>query len=216
MRKTLLLLFVLTICYQCKKQPAAPTGLVTEKAMVVSARVEASRIGSEIMEKGGNAFDAMVATEMALAVAYPFAGNLGGGGFIVYRKENGEVGGLDYREKAPLSAHKDMYLDSLGNVIPKMSTVGATAVGVPGTVAGVMAVHEKFGTLPLKDILEPVIALAKRGVIVTEKQAKRLESYKERFIEVNGDSTKFAANFKAGDTIKYPELAMTLQKISEQ
>ncbi|MEO0902828.1 MAG: gamma-glutamyltransferase, partial [Bacteroidota bacterium] len=199
-----------------KKQPATPTGLVTEKVMVVSARVEASRIGSEIMEKGGNAFDAMVATEMALAVAYPFAGNLGGGGFIVYRKENGEVGGLDYREKAPLSAHKDMYLDSLGNVIPKMSTVGATAVGVPGTVAGVMAVHEKFGTLPLKEILEPVIELAKRGVIVTEKQAKRLESYKERFIEVNGDSTKFAANFKAGDTIKYPELAMTLQKISEQ
>ncbi|MEM9362181.1 MAG: gamma-glutamyltransferase [Bacteroidota bacterium] len=216
MRKTLLLLFVLTVCYQCKKQAAAPTGLVTQKAMVVSARVEASRIGSEIMEKGGNAFDAMVATEMALAVAYPFAGNLGGGGFIVYRKENGEVGGLDYREKAPLSAHKDMYLDSLGNVIPNMSTVGATAVGVPGTVAGVMEVHEKFGTLPLKDILQPVIELAKRGVIVTEKQAKRLESYKERFIEVNGDSTKFAANFKAGDTIKYPELAMTLQKISEQ
>ncbi|MEM9076000.1 MAG: gamma-glutamyltransferase [Bacteroidota bacterium] len=216
MRKAILLLFVCTVCYQCKKQPAPPTGLVTEKAMVVSARVEASRIGSEIMEKGGNAFDAMVATEMALAVAYPFAGNLGGGGFIVYRKENREVGGLDYREKAPLSAHKDMYLDSLGNVIPNMSTVGATAVGVPGTVAGVMAVHEKFGTLPLKDILQPVIELAQRGVVVTEKQAKRLESYKERFVEVNGDSTKFAANFKAGDTIKYPELAKTLQKIAEQ
>ena len=216
MRKTLLLLFILSLSYQCKKQPATPTGLVTEKAMVVSAREEASKIGAEIMQKGGNAFDAMVATEMALAVAYPFAGNLGGGGFMVYRKENGEVGGLDYREKAPLSAHKDMYLDSLGNVIPNMSTVGATAVGVPGTVAGVMEVHDKYGTLPLEDILQPVIELAKRGVIVTEKQARRLENYKERFIEVNGDSTKFASGFKAGDTIKYPELAMTLQSILEK
>ncbi|TAI48912.1 gamma-glutamyltransferase [Flagellimonas allohymeniacidonis] len=215
MRKLILFLpFLLFI--HCKKQPAPPTGLVTEKAMVVSARVEASRIGSEIMEKGGNAFDAMVATEMALAVAYPFAGNLGGGGFMVYRKQNGEIGGLDYREKAPLSAHKDMYLDSLGNVVPDMSTVGATAVGVPGTVAGVIEVHEKFGSLPLSDILTPVIELAKRGVIVTEKQEKRLENYKERFVKVNGDSTKFASNFKAGDTIKYPELAATLQKIMEQ
>nr|WP_298998933.1 gamma-glutamyltransferase [uncultured Allomuricauda sp.] len=213
MKKTVLLLFILCLCYQCKKPSASPTGLVTEQAMVVSAREEASRIGSDIMRKGGNAFDAMVATEMALAVAYPFAGNLGGGGFMVYRKDNGEVGGLDYREKAPLSAHKDMYLDSLGNVIPNMSTVGATAVGVPGTVAGVMQVHEKFGALPLKEILQPVIALAKRGVIVTEKQAKRLDSYKERFIEVNGDSTKFASGFKMGDTIKYPELANTLESI---
>ena len=216
MRKLILVLPLLLLFIHCKKQPALPTGLVTENAMVVSARVEASRIGSEIMEKGGNAFDAMVATEMALAVAYPFAGNLGGGGFMVYRKQNGEIGGLDYREKAPLAAHKDMYLDSLGNVIPDMSTVGATAVGVPGTVAGVIEVHEKFGTLPLSDILTPVIALAKRGVIVTEKQQKRLENYKERFIKVNGDSTKFAGNFKAGDTIKYPELATTLQKIMEE
>nr|WP_299339150.1 gamma-glutamyltransferase [Allomuricauda sp.] len=215
MRK-LIFLLPLFLFVHCRKQPAPPTGLVTESAMVVSARVEASRIGSEVMEKGGNAFDAMVATEMALAVAYPFAGNLGGGGFIVYRKNNGEVGGLDYREKAPLSAHKDMYLDSLGNVIPDMSTVGATAVGVPGTVAGVIEVHQKFGSLPLSDILTPVIELAKKGVVVTEKQAKRLENYRERFIEVNGDSTKFAADFKAGDTIKYPELAMTLEKIREE
>jgi len=197
----------------CKQQPALPTGLITEKAMVVSAREEASKIGSEIMQKGGNAFDAMVATELALAVAYPFAGNLGGGGFMVYRKNNGDIGGLDYREKAPLSAHRDMYLDSLGNVIPDMSTVGATAAGVPGTVAGVMEVHKKFGSLPLSDILAPVIELAKRGVVVTEKQAKRLESYKERFIQVNGDSTKFAANFVQGDTIKYAALASTLEKI---
>ncbi|MGX1930025.1 gamma-glutamyltransferase [Flagellimonas sp. 2504JD4-2] len=213
--RRLIFLLPLILFLHCKKQPAAPTGLVTENAMVVSAREEASKIGSEIMEKGGNAFDAMVGTELALAIAYPFAGNLGGGGFIVYRKSDGDVGGLDYREKAPLSAHKDMYLDSLDNVIPDMSTIGATAVGVPGTVAGVMEVHEKFGTLPLADILNPVIALARKGVIVTKKQAKRLENYRERIITVNGDSTKFATTFKAGDTIKYPQLAQTLEKVSQ-
>ncbi|WP_127020554.1 gamma-glutamyltransferase [Flagellimonas beolgyonensis] len=214
--RRLILLLPLLLFINCKQQPASPTGLVTEKAMVVSAREEASRIGVEIMQKGGNVFDAMVATELALAVAYPFAGNLGGGGFMVYRKNNGEVGGIDYREKAPLAAHKDMYLDSLGNVIPNMSTSGATSAGVPGTVAGVMAVHKKFGSLPLSEIMEPIIALAKRGVVVTEKQADRLESYRDRFIEANGDSTKFAGPFKAGDTIKYPELAQTLQIIMEQ
>ncbi|UOY06686.1 gamma-glutamyltransferase [Muricauda sp. SCSIO 64092] len=213
MRKLTVLLSLLLFVH-CKQAPIIPTGLVTEKAMVVSAREEASKIGVAIMEKGGNAFDAMVATELALAVAYPFAGNLGGGGFMVYRKKNGEVGGLDYREKAPLAAHRDMYLDSLGNVIPNMSTVGATAVGVPGTVAGVFEVHEKFGSLPIATILKPIIALAKKGVVVTEKQAKRLEGYRERFIEVNGDSTKFAHPFKAGDTIKYPALAATLTKLS--
>ncbi|MCL6265830.1 gamma-glutamyltransferase [Flagellimonas myxillae] len=214
--RRLILAIPLLLFIQCKQQPAAPTGLVTEKAMVVSAREEASKIGSEVMRKGGNAFDAMVATELALAVAYPFAGNIGGGGFIVYRKNNGEIGGLDYREKAPLAAHKDMYLDSLGNVIPNMSTVGATAVGVPGTVAGVFEVHEKFGSLPFSELIEPVIALAERGVVVTEKQAKRIESYHDRFVEVNGDSTKFAQAFKAGDTIKYPMLAKTLTAIKEK
>ncbi|MBT8239435.1 MAG: gamma-glutamyltransferase, partial [Croceitalea sp.] len=214
--RRLIWLLPLALFLNCKDQSAAPTGLVTDQAMVVSARVEASTIGSDIIKKGGNAFDAMVATEMALAVAYPFAGNLGGGGFMVYRTADGDVGGLDYREKAPLAAHKDMYLDSLGNVIPNMSTVGATAIGVPGTVAGIIEVHEKYGSLPLKDILEPVIALAQKGVVVTQKQAERLESYKERFVEVNGDSTKFAQNFKPGDTIKYPELAQTLTKIMNE
>ncbi|NNL08506.1 MAG: gamma-glutamyltransferase [Croceitalea sp.] len=214
--RRLIWLLPLALFLNCKDQSAAPTGLVTDQAMVVSARVEASTIGSDIIKKGGNAFDAMVATEMALAVAYPFAGNLGGGGFMVYRTADGDVGGLDYREKAPLAAHKDMYLDSLGNVIPNMSTVGATAIGVPGTVAGIIEVHEKYGSLPLKDILEPVIALAQKGVVVTLKQAERLESYKERFVEVNGDSTKFAQNFKPGDTIKYPELAQTLTKIMNE
>ncbi|MET7029064.1 gamma-glutamyltransferase [Sediminicola luteus] len=208
-------LFVLFLFVQCKtNQPAAPTGLVTEKAMVVSAREEASAIGSEILKQGGNAFDAMVATELALAVAYPYAGNIGGGGFMVYRKSNGDIGALDYREKAPLSAHKDMYLDSLGNVIPDKSTLGATAVGVPGTVAGVIEVHRKFGSLPLEDILSPVIALAERGVVVTKKQEERLEGYRKIIIEVNSDSTLFAKVYKEGDTVKYPALAKTLKKIA--
>ena len=201
----------------CRNVPdPIPTGLVTEKAMVVSARAEASKIGSDILQKGGNAFDAMIATELALAVSYPYAGNIGGGGFMVFRKANGETGGLDYREKAPLAAHADMYLDSVGNVIPGKSTLGATAVGVPGTVAGVIAVHEKFGSLSLKEIMAPVIELAKKGVVVTENQAKRLENYRDIFMEVNSDTTFFATVYKTGDTIKYPALANTLQKISDQ
>lgn len=216
MRKISFLL-VLFLFVQCKtNQPAQPTGLVTEKAMVVSAREEASAIGSEILKNGGNAFDAMVATELALAVAYPYAGNIGGGGFMVYRKSNGDIGSLDYREKAPLSAHKDMYLDSLGNVIPNKSTLGATAVGVPGTVAGVIEVHKKFGSLPLEDILAPVIALAERGVVVTKKQEERLEEYRKVIIEVNSDSTLFAGIYKEGDTVKYPALARTLTKIAKE
>ncbi len=214
--KTILLSAIALILFiNCKTTVIVPTGLVTEKAMVVSAREEASKIGVDILKKGGNAFDAMVATEMALVVTYPFAGNLGGGGFMVYRKNNGETGGLDYREKAPLSSHKDMFLDSLENVIPGMSTLGATAVGVPGTVAGIIEVHEKFGKLSLEEIFEPVIALAEKGVIVTEKQAKRIENYRDLIIEVNGDRTKFAQMFKAGDTIKYPALANTMRNIAK-
>ena len=201
----------------CKQNtPAKPTGLVTEKAMVVSAREEASKIGVEILKKGGNAFDAMVATEMALVVAYPYAGNLGGGGFMVYRKADGEIGGLDYREKAPLSAYKDMYLDSLGNVIPDMSTKGATAVGVPGTVAGIIEVHKKFGSLPLGEIFKPVIALAEKGVVVTKKQAQRFEEYGESILEVNEGATTFPLDRLPGDTLKYPALAQTMRRIANQ
>lgn len=215
MKRLIILTFTLLLFINCRKQPTAATGLVTEKAMVVSARGEASKIGVEIMKNGGNAFDAMVATEMALVVAYPFAGNLGGGGFMVYRKADGDVGALDYREKAPLSAHKDMYLDSLGNVIPGMSTKGATAVGVPGTVAGIIEVHKKFGKLPLAEIFAPVIALAENGIVVTANQEKRLASQRDKFIEINGDSTFFATVYKTGDMIRYPALAKTMRNIAK-
>lgn len=211
----IVLLITALFLIQCKAPPAQPTGLVTEKAMVVSARKEASEVGVAIMKRGGNAFDAMIGTELALAVAYPFAGNLGGGGFMVYRMNNGEVGALDYREKAPLAAHKDMYLDSLGNVILGMSTVGATGVGVPGTIAGIFEVHKKFGTLPIEDIIQPVIELVDRGVEVTEKQAKRLDYYWDQIVEVNGDNTLFFNKCIPGDTLRYPALASTLRRIAQ-
>jgi gamma-glutamyltranspeptidase/glutathione hydrolase len=192
-----------------------PTGLVTSKAMVVSAREEASKIGVEIMKKGGNAFDAMVGTELALAVSFPFAGNIGGGGFMIYRKANGEVGSLDYREKAPLAASKDMFLDKDGNVIKGNSTETALAIGVPGTVAGVFAVHKKYGSMRMSEILKPVIALAERGVAVTQKQEKSLNDYRDAIVKVNGETTLLATNFKEKDTIKYPALANTLKRISK-
>ncbi|MCZ8229518.1 gamma-glutamyltransferase [Flavobacterium sp.] len=191
------------------------TGLLVDKGMVVSAREEASKIGVEIMQKGGNAFDAMVATELALAVAYPYAGNLGGGGFMVYRKANGEIGSLDYREKAPLAASKSMFLDKEGNVIKGKSTESPLAIGVPGTIAGVFAVHKKFGSMPMSEILKPVIALAEKGVVVTRKQELRLNNYREEIIKANGNQTLFAQPFKEKDTIKYPALAATLKRIAK-
>lgn len=193
----------------------AQKGLIADKAMVVSAREEASKIGVDILKKGGNAFDAMVATELALAVAYPYAGNIGGGGFMVYRKANGETGTLDYREKAPLSATKNMFLDKAGNIIPDKSTDSPLAIGVPGTIAGVFAVHEKLGSLPMSEIIKPVIELAEKGVIVTKKQEKSLNNYRESIIKANGSSTKFATIFKENDTIKYTALAETLRRIAK-
>lgn len=193
----------------------AQSGLVADKAMVASAREEASKIGVAIIKKGGNAFDAMVATELALAVAYPYAGNIGGGGFMVYRKANGETGSLDYREKAPLAATKNMYLDKNGKVITDKSTDSPLAIGVPGTIAGIFAVHEKLGSLPMSEIMKPVIELAEKGVVVTKKQEKSLNVYRESIIKANGATTKFASVFKENDTIKYPALAETLKRIAK-
>ena len=215
MKKIIILLSVFTIGCKTQNVMTKPTGLVANKVMVVSAREEASKIGVEIMRKGGNAFDAMVATELALAVAYPFAGNLGGGGFMVYRKANGEIGSLDFREKAPLAATKDMFLDEKGNVIKGKSTETPLAIGVPGTIAGVFAVHKKLGSLPMQDILKPVIALAEKGVIVTKKQEDRLNSYRAKIIKANGDKTLFATAFKENNVIHYPALAATLKRISK-
>ncbi|MDP5158639.1 MAG: gamma-glutamyltransferase [Flaviramulus sp.] len=212
------LLFI--ACFiSCKKEPLIikkkepQVGLVSKNAMVVSARAEASQIGIDILKKGGNAFDAMVATELALAVAYPYAGNIGGGGFMVYRMANGDIGGIDYREKAPLASTKNMFLDKNSNVIPGKSTLGAMAVGIPGTIAGVFAVHEKLGWLPIEDILTPVINLAYKGIVVTEKQEKRIKEYQPQFLKANKEATLFNKHWKTNDTIKYPALAKTLERI---
>lgn len=215
MKKYILLITVLFLSCKSNEKVVEPTGLVTSKAMVVSAREEASKIGVEILKKGGNAFDAMVATELALAVSHPQAGNIGGGGFMVFRKANGETGALDYREKAPLSASKDMYLDKKGNVIEGKSTETALASGIPGTIAGVFEVHQKYGSLPISEILKPVIALAERGVVVTEYQAQSLGDYRASFIKANGPNSLFSKVYKVGDTIKYLALAETLKRISK-
>lgn len=192
---------------------AQQKGLIAEKAMVVSAREEASQIGIDIIKKGGNAFDAMIATQLALAVAYPYAGNISGGGFMVYRKANGEIGSLDFREKAPAIANKNMYQDPNGNVIPNLSIDGALSVGIPGSVAGIFEVHKKFGKLPLKDLFEPSIALAKKGIVVTEKEKAKLDEYRSVIVKISGDKTLYNKTFNIGDTIKYLALANTLEQI---
>lgn len=221
-RKTLSLLgvFVLLLVSACsapKKTAYGHTkGVLAKHGMVVSAKEEASKIGLSILKKGGNAFDAMVATELALAVAYPNAGNIGGGGFMVYRLANGEKGALDYREKAPSKAHRDMYLDANGKVIPDKSTLGALAIGVPGTIDALFEVHKKFGKLPITDLFQPAIDLARNGVVITPLQAdfymgKNLAEIKK----ANNYTTIFENGWKAGERFKYEELAQTLERIRD-
>ena len=222
MKKILLILFIAFSLVQCKqakeKTPVkqkVEVGLIADKAMVVSARQEASAIGISILKKGGTAFDAMIATDLALVVAYPFAGNIGGGGFMVYRTKEGKVGSFDYREKAPLAASRDMYLDKDGNVIPDKSTLGAMAVGVPGTVAGLFKIHQKFGTMPFSELIQPAIDLAKRGVVFTKKQARGTNHYRDLFLKANKRTILLDQEWKEGDTIKYPKLAATFERIRD-
>lgn len=217
--KNLLFLVTALFIISCQTQKVSKStpqqGLIADKAMVVSAREEASKIGVEIMKQGGNAFDAMIATDLALAVAYPFAGNIGGGGFMVYRKNNGEIGALDYREKAPLAAYKELYLDKDGTIIQGKSTLGALSVGVPGTIAGLFAVHEKLGSMPFNQLIQPAIELAKNGVVVTEKQAINLNKYRRDFFPANQKTIFLDKDWKSGDVIQYPNLAETLERIRD-
>ncbi|MBV1887897.1 MAG: gamma-glutamyltransferase [Urechidicola sp.] len=215
MKRILLILLTASIFFQCTSDKKTE-GLIVENAMVVSAREESSTIGVEILKKGGTAFDAMIATDLALAVAYPYSGNITGGGFMVYRTKDGKTGALDYREKAPIAASRDMYLDEHGNVIKDLSTKGALAVGVPGTVAGLFAVHKKFGTLPFSELIQPAIELAKKGVVVTKKQEARIAKYEHYSTEVNGKKTLLNKEWKQNDTIKYLQLATTFERIRDQ
>ncbi len=210
----LLSLMLLAAC-KSKQTEVYPSGVVAQKAMVVSAREEVSQIGREIMQRGGNAFDAMIATEMALAVAYPYAGSLAGGGFMVYRTKDGKTGALDYREKAPFAAKQNMYLDARGNVIPDKSTVGGLAVAVPGTIAGMFEVHKKFGSLPMSEILKPVIELAEKGVVVTKHDESHLNSAHEALVKNNDAESLYAKTYVAGNIIKNPKLAETLRRVAK-
>lgn len=219
MKNTLYFFLILSIILSCKSKNIESSELAADnqaKAMVVSAREEASSIGVEIMKKGGNAFDAMAATDMALAVCFPFAGNIGGGGFMVYHLASGENGTLDYREKAPIAAYEKMYQDETGEIVPNLSTEGALAVGIPGTVAGMYDAHKRFGKLEWKEVVQPAIDLAKRGFVVTEKQAASLNSNRNKFTKVNTKTILFDKEWKVGDTIKIPKLATTLEKIRDK
>ncbi|MDA9646453.1 gamma-glutamyltransferase [Flavobacteriaceae bacterium] len=191
-------------------------GFIAENAMVVSAKEEASKIGLDIMKLGGNAFDAMVATDLALLVSYPVAGNIGGGGFMVFRMADGTTGALDYREMAPISATKNMYLDQEGKVVSDKSKTGALAIGVPGTIAGLFEIHNKFGTISIEKLIQPAINLANNGVVITLAQAKRLNQHKVSFRNVNQRRILYDKQWRAGDTIKNPLLAKTLERIKTE
>jgi gamma-glutamyltranspeptidase/glutathione hydrolase len=183
--------------------------------MVVSVHKLASDAGVEVMRAGGNAIDAAVATGFALAVVHPQAGNLGGGGFMLVRFADGKTKFLDYREKAPAAASRDMYLDPQGNVIQDASLIGYKAIAVPGSVAGMAYAQKQWGKLSLKRVMEPAIRLAKEGFILTYEDAKDLQdenlakfAESKRIFQRNGDY------FQQGEIVKQPELAKTLERIA--
>lgn len=199
--------------YEMPKTAKGKHGIVT------SAHPEATRIGLEILKKGGNATDASIAVQFALAVVYQRAGNIGGGGFMVHRSADGEFSALDYREKAPLNSSRDMYLDSVGNVIDGLSVNGHLAVGVPGTVAGLFAAYEKLGgKLSFEELINPAIELAENGFYLTLKEAEALN---EKVTDIKKYSTLPNAftkkeQWKMGDIIIQKDLAETLKRIRDK
>ena len=186
--------------------------------MVVSASEYASEVGVDILKRGGNAVDAAVAVQFALGVVYPNAGNIGGGGFMVYRSAKGEINSLDFREKAAGTASRDMYLDEKGNPIVAKSLYGQLAAGVPGSVAGMVEAHQKYGKLKWADLVEPSIRLAEDGFKITERQAKELNGLKQRFKKLNplGTALLNENTWKEGDVLKQQELANTFKLIKEK
>lgn len=190
--------------------------LLADSAMVVTAHPLASIVGLDILKKGGNAVDASIAVEFVLAVVYPAAGNIGGGGFMIYRQKDGTSYSLDFREKAPLAASETMYQDSAGNVIENLSQSGHLAAGVPGTVAGMVAAYEKFGSLPWEQLVQPSIDLALKGFVLTEKEAGKLNNNFNEFIEYSSQKPEFLikeGGWNEGDTIFMKDLGQTLQLI---
>ncbi len=185
--------------------------------MVVSVHELASHVGVDILQAGGNAVDAAVATGFALAVVHPAAGNIGGGGFMLIRMADGKAHFLDYREMAPAAATRDMYLDAQGNVIPNASQIGYKAIGVPGSVAGMVFAEQKYGKLTLKQVMAPAIRLASEGYALTWEEAaelhdRHLAEFPEshRIFQRNGDY------YKPGEIFRQPDLARTLERIAEK
>lgn len=189
-----------------------------EHGAVVTAHPIASNVGVDILKKGGNAIDAAIAVKFALAVVYPNAGNLGGGGFLVYRGKDGEVNSLDFREKAPGAASRDMYLDKDGNPITDLSLYGQLASGVPGSVAGMDEAHKKYGSISWKELVQPAIDLAAKGFEITDQQAGEFNRYKARFQKFNPNGAAIIQDkeWKAGDVFVQKELSETLIRIAEQ
>jgi len=192
--------------------------VVSENGVIASRSSLASAVGAEIMEQGGNAIDAAVASGFALAVTYPSAGNLGGGGFMVIRLADGRVVANDHREKAPILATKDMYLDANAEVIKGLSTRSHLAAGVPGTVAGLIDVLEKFGTMSLSEVIQPAIDLASEGFLVPEDLVRQFESRIKDFTPYNASMavfTKEGAPYQAGELFIQTDLSRTLSRIKQ-
>ena len=188
-----------------------------QKAAVTSAHPIASMVGAAIMKDGGNAFDAAIAIQFTLAVVFPGAGNIGGGGFLLSRNKDGVLMGIDYRESAPSKASRDMYLDENGNPIEGMSRSGASASGVPGSVAGMFSAHP-YAKLPMKTLLQPAYELAANGYVITEREARGLNGERKNFIKNSAQACAFTRkeNWKAGDTLYQPELAATILRIQQK
>ena len=214
-KATVLLLFSLMLSSQ-SLWAAGFQAVRARHAMVASVHPEASRVGSEIMREGGNAVDAAVATGFALAVVHPAAGNLGGGGFMLYRTAKGEIHFLDFREKAPAAASRDMYLDKQGNVSDR-SQFGYRSAGVPGTVAGLVEAERRWGKLGLAKVMKPAIRLAREGVTVTQYEAANMqdsELAKDR--ESKRIFQRDGRLYEQDEILKQPELARTLKRISHR
>ncbi|MDO4225356.1 MAG: gamma-glutamyltransferase [Bergeyella zoohelcum] len=214
-------LFLLVGCTQFTFAQFTDYNVVKEiktqkKGVVVSAHPLASEAGAKILKMGGNAYDAAIATQYALAVVYPQAGNIGGGGFLVGVKNSGEKFALDFRETAPAKAHKDMYLDKKGNANTDLSQNGRLAVGVPGSIAGFYATLPHCN-LPMETLIQPAIDIAEQGFAITEQEANLLNSLRENFIKHNAKPIAFvkAEQWKAGDLLVQKELAETLKRIQK-
>lgn len=217
--KGLYLILFAYLFFACSKPVDQPrlNGVISDSAMVVSAHPLASEVGVSIMKKGGNAIDAAIATQLALSVVFPAAGNIGGGGFMVIRLKNGVTATLDFREKAPAAATTNMYLDEKDEVIPDLSLKGHLASGVPGSVDGMIEAHKKYGTLPWKDLVQPAIDLAKNGFTLTEREASWFNQAKESIEKYNSVKPTFLIKEKwnGGDSIQWLAMAQTLELIRD-